>query len=264
MAPTVSIITPCLNSAATLGATLASVREQTVPAHEHIVVDGGSTDGTLELLESAPGVRYVSEPDRGLSDAYNKGVAMATGEIVGWLNADDLYLAHAVARVSAEFETHPEAIWATGRCRIIDGQGAEERRFITKYKNMLLRRYSYPLHLTQNFVSAPATFVRRAAFLDAGGLDERFRYSMDYDLWLRLGAVRPPMIIDETLACFRMAAGSLSMSGFERQFEEHVLNAREHANGHRLAAGANVLMSRSIVMAYRLMRRAREGREGRA
>src|SRR5688500_2854733 len=88
--PSVSIVTPCLNAAATIEHTLESVRAQDHGHVEHIVVDGGSTDGTLDLLQRAPGIRFISEPDRGLSDAVNKGVAMATGDVVGWLNADDV------------------------------------------------------------------------------------------------------------------------------------------------------------------------------
>ena len=90
--PTITVVTPSFNAAATIDETLRSVREQDYPHVEHVVVDGGSTDGTVDILDRAEGVCYVSEPDRGLSHAMNKGVAMASGSIVGWLNADDVYL----------------------------------------------------------------------------------------------------------------------------------------------------------------------------
>src|SRR4051812_18150538 len=90
--PRISIITPAYQAAGTLPATLESVRAQGYPGLEHIVVDGDSTDGSVELLRAAEGVRWISEPDRGLADAMNKGVAMATGDIIGELNADDVYL----------------------------------------------------------------------------------------------------------------------------------------------------------------------------
>jgi glycosyltransferase involved in cell wall biosynthesis len=256
-----SIVTPCLSAEATIGETLRSVREQRYPSMEHIVVDGGSTDGTLDILRAAEGpVMFVSEPDRGLSDAMNKGIAMARCDVVGWLNADDVYLPGALERVAAAFERRPDALWATGRCLIIDAHGREIRRGVTRYKDALLRRWSYPLFLTQNFVSSPATFVRREAFDLVGGFEERFRYSMDYDVWLKLGRRSAPIVIDGPLACFRMAEGSLSMTGFERQFAEHAQNAREHGAGHPLPVAANVAMSKAIVAAYHGMRRLRERR----
>jgi glycosyltransferase involved in cell wall biosynthesis len=256
-----SVVTPCLNAEATIAQTLSSVRKQDVEGLEHVVVDGGSTDGTLDILRAAEGpVMFVSEPDDGLSDAMNKGIGMARNDVIGWLNADDVYLPGALRRVQEAFEARPDAIWATGRCLIIDGDGNEIRKGVTRYKDALLRRWSFPLFLTQNFVSSPSTFVRREAFDLVGGFEERFRYSMDYDMWLKLGRRSAPVVIDEPLACFRMAEGSLSMSGFERQFDEHVQNAREHGDGHRLAVLANVAMSRAIVGAYRAMRAIRARR----
>jgi GT2 family glycosyltransferase len=125
---------------------------------------------------------------------------------------------------------------------------------VSLYKDALLRHWSFPLFLTQNFISAPATFVRREAFDIVGGFDERFRYSMDYDVWLRLARRSRPVVIDAPLACFRMAEGSLSMSGFKRQFVEHAQNARDHGAGHPMAVAANVAISKIIVVVYELMR----------
>ena len=259
MPVSLSIVTPCLNAEATIEQALRSVREQDVDGLEHVVVDGGSTDGTLDILRAAQGpVRFVSEPDRGLSDAMNKGIRMARNDVIGWLNADDVYLPGALRRVRDAFERRPGALWATGRCLIIDGEGNEIRRGVTRYKNALLRRWSFPLFLTQNFVSSPATFVRRDAFDVVGLFEERFRYSMDYDVWLKLGRRSAPIVIDAPLACFRMAEGSLSMTGFERQFAEHAQNAREHGAGHPVAVAANVASSRAIVAIYHGMRRVRE------
>jgi GT2 family glycosyltransferase len=256
--PSITIVTPCLNGAATLPAALESVRDQAYDGTvEHVVVDGGSTDGTLEILRSAPGVRFISEPDRGLSDAVNKGIRLAEGEIVGWLNADDVYLPGALEAVGRALASAPEARWATGPCLIMDDDGNEIRKAVTAYKTFFLRHYSYSLHLVQNFVSCPSTFVRRSAFDRVGLLDERFGYSMDYDLWLRLGRLSSPVVLDKTLAGFRMAPGSLSMSGFERQFVEHAQNAREHGRGHPFSVAANRATSRLIVLVYRLLRRLR-------
>jgi glycosyltransferase involved in cell wall biosynthesis len=258
--PSLTIITPCLNAAATLPATLASVRAQGYPGLEHIVVDGGSTDRTLELLRAAEGVRWISEPDRGLADALNKGIAMASGEVIGELNADDVYEPGALRAVGEALRDAPDALWLTGRCRIVDAEGREIRRSVTAYKNWLLRRYSRRLYLTHNFLSAPATFFRRQALEESGGFDLRYRISVDYDLQLRIAARHDPLVLDRYLASFRMAEGSLSMSGFRTQFREHAEQARRHGDGHRAAVALNQLLSAGIVGVYEGMRRVRAAR----
>ena len=261
--PSITIVTPCLNRADTLPEALESVRSQSYPRLEHVVVDGGSTDGTLEILRQAEGVRWSSEPDRGLSHAMNKGVEAAQGDVIGWLNADDRYLPGALHAVGHALAEHPDALWATGRCRIIDGDGREIRRGVTAYKNAFLRHYSLPLYLTQNFISAPATFMRREAFERVGLFDERYRISMDYDLYLRLAQHGDPLILDRYLSDFRMVEGTLSMSGFELQLREHAEQARRHGAGHPVAVAVNQVTSRAIVLIYRLMRLARRRRERR-
>ncbi len=252
--PTITIVTPCLNAVATLPATLASVREQAYPGLEHVVVDGGSTDGTVELLRGAEGIRWVSEPDRGLSHALNKGIAMARGDVIGELNADDVYEPGALAAVGTALRDRADAMWLTGYCRIVDGDGREIRRPVTAYKNWLLRRYSLGLYLTHNFVSAPATFFRRAALEEASGFDERYRISVDYDLQLRIARRHDPIVLRRHLSGFRMVEGTLSMSGFRTQFREHAEQARRHGDGHRAAVAANQVISAGIVGAYEVMR----------
>jgi glycosyltransferase involved in cell wall biosynthesis len=255
--PKITIVTPVLNAAATIEEALASVRGQHYPHVEHLVVDGGSTDGTLEILERTEGISWTSEPDDGLADAMNKGIARAGGELVGWLNADDFYEPGALMAVGTAAARQPGAQWITGRCRIIDGAGKEIRRPITAYKNALLANYSYALLLTQNFISCPATFVRKAAYEEAGPMDTKYRISMDYDIFLRIAKRHDPLVLERELAAFRMDEGSLSMSGFERQFAEHLEQARRHGDGHPVAVAANEVMSRLIVLVYRAMRAAR-------
>lgn len=216
--PLISVVTPCLNARRTIEMTLRSVRDQQYPGIDHVVIDGGSIDGTVELIEATEGIRFVSEADRGLSHALNKGVAMARGDVIGWLNADDVYLPGALHLTAHVFAEQPGTLWATGRCLIIDERGREMRRLVTAYKDMLLRRYTYGLHLTQNFISAPSTFVSRRGFEEVGLFHEHLRFSMDYDLYLRLGRLSPPAVIDHALAAFRMTEGTMSMTWFERQF----------------------------------------------
>jgi glycosyltransferase involved in cell wall biosynthesis len=221
------------------------------------VLDGGSTDGTLEILGRADGVRYVSEPDDGRVDAVNKGVAMASGDVVGWLNADDRYEPGALQAVGEAFAHAADARWVTGYCRIIDAEGREIRKAVTAYKNAFLRRFSYGLYLTQNFVSDPATFVRRDVLAKAGPLDDRYAISHDYDLWLRVARDGDPVVLRRYLSSFRMVKGTMSMEGFERQFAEHAEVARRRGEGHRLAVAANAITSRMIVLIYRMLRARR-------
>jgi hypothetical protein len=145
----------------------------------------------------------------------------------------------------------------TGYCRIIDSRGEEIRKGVTAYKNALLRHFSYGLYLTQNFVSDPATFVRRDVLAEAGPLDGRYAISHDYDLWLRVARRGDPVLLRRYLSSFRMTEGTLSMEGFERQFAEHAEVARRHGQGHRTAVAVNAAMSRAIVLVYRVLRARR-------
>ena len=116
----------------------------------------------------------------------NKGVAMAEGEVIGWLNADDFYLPGALREGGAGVRhAIREATWVTGYCRIVGGDGDEIRRPVTAYKNWHLRRHSFALYLTQNYVSAPATFVRKRRPIPSPAVPDRYRISMDYDTQLR-------------------------------------------------------------------------------
>jgi glycosyltransferase involved in cell wall biosynthesis len=252
--PGITIITPCLNAAATISQAIESVATQAYGGPlEHLVIDGGSTDGTLDIVRGA-GVRYISEPDRGLSHALNKGLKQAQHEILGQLNADDFYLPGALEAVGDAFAAHPAGEWLAGRCVIVDGKGRETRAWVSHYKDALLRHWSFPLHLTQNFVSCPSAFVRTEALRQLGGYDERYLASMDYDLWLRLGRRGPPIVLERRLAAYRRAGNTLSLTGFENQFREHARNAVEHGAGHPLAVATNRAASRAIVLAYRLQR----------
>jgi glycosyltransferase involved in cell wall biosynthesis len=255
--PSITIVTPAYNASASIERTIASVQNQGYEQLEHIVVDGGSTDGTIEILERAPHIRWVSEPDEGLADAMNKGIAMATNDVLAELNADDAYCPGALRAAGEAFAQHPEAEWLTGRCPIVDGSGEEIRKPVTAYKNALLRRYSFGLYLTHNFISAPATFFRTDVLRALGGFDLRYRYSVDYDLQLKFARRGDPIVLDRDLAQFTMEEGSLSMSGFDVQFREHAEQARRHGDGHRIAVTANALLSRAIVLTYAGMRRAR-------
>lgn len=252
-----SIITPTLNQGALLQRTARSILDQDGAFDlEWIVVDGGSTDQTLDFLRSLEDerVRFVSEPDGGQSNAINKGLSMAGGDIVAWLNSDDLYAQGALGAVAEAFASHPAAQWLVGRCDIIDADDREIRRAVTRYKNRKLSHYNYRKLLRENFISQPAVFWRRRFGEQIGPLDESLHYTMDYDLWLRMGRASPPLMLDLLLAHFRFHPASKSGQVNRRQFDEGYEVALRHVHGDRTSQWAHRLNVEKIVWAYRLMR----------
>ncbi|OGP12532.1 MAG: hypothetical protein A2052_00045 [Deltaproteobacteria bacterium GWA2_54_12] len=248
--PRITVITPSYNQGIFIKETIDSVLSQGYPDLEYLVIDGGSTDDTIDILKSYEGrLKWVSEKDKGQSDAINKGIRRATGEIIAYLNSDDLYEKGALEKAARYFTSHPESIWMTGQCRIIDIGGAEVRAAITAYKNFLLSRYSYNILLVTNFVSQPATFIRRQAFSEFGLFDESQHRVMDYDFWLRLGHKHPPGIVDDYLASFRVHPGSKTSSSFKYTFKEELEVARRHTSS-RVINGLHYMSYLGICAAY--------------
>lgn len=179
----VSIVTPSYNQGQFIERTLQSVASQAAPgvAIEHVVFDGGSTDGTVEILKRfSPPVRWVSKPDKGQTDAVNQGICATDGEVIGWLNSDDIYYPGAIARVAAYFEANPEADVVYGMADHIDLEDKAFEAYPTE-------PWSFErLHQTC-FICQPALFFRRKVVESYGLLDESLNYCMDYEYWLRLG-----------------------------------------------------------------------------
>ena len=170
--PLVTIITVCRNAQGTIGRTLRSLEAQTYPNIEYIVVDGASTDGTLEAVRQSPAVaRWISEPDKGIADAFNKGIALARGEWIGILNADDWYEPDAVAAAMAAPDG---ADLIHGAVRYWDGGDPRE----------VYHPRQDRLHLEMT-INHPSAFVRRSLYERLGGFDPGYRYAMDYELILR-------------------------------------------------------------------------------
>jgi glycosyltransferase involved in cell wall biosynthesis len=182
--PLVSVLTPSFNQARWLVDNLRSVARQTYPHIEHIVMDGGSTDGSVDLLDRAePRVTWKSERDRGQSHALNKALAMSTGEIIGWINSDDaFYSVDAVAAAVQCFQRFPDVAVVYGHAALVNAEG--------RILQMLWAPpFRYELLRLHNFIVQPAAFIRRSA-LGETLVDETFHYAMDYELWMRLGSER--------------------------------------------------------------------------
>lgn len=236
--PKITVITPSFNQAPFIERTIQSVLDQDYPALELIVMDGGSTDGTVEILRRYEGrLQWVSERDEGQADAINKGIARATGDIIAYLNSDDLYEPGALRAAGEYFSQHSDVLWLTGRCRIIDEQDGETRRPITAYKNFLLRRYTYSLLLVTNPISQPATFWRRSVVEEFGFFDKGQHFVMDYEYWLRIGRKYRPAILDRYLAAFRVYSTSKTSSSFLRSFRQEL----EVAKGYSTSPLLNML-----------------------
>lgn len=252
-----SIITPSLNQCRYLNQTLRSILSQTGDfALEAIVIDGGSSDGTLELLRACddPRLIWTSQADRGQAHAINLGLARASGDVVAWLNSDDFYAPGALAAVADAFTAAPHAMWLIGRCTIIDADGREIRAAITRYKDGALRRYSRRLLLRENFISQPAVFWRRGFGQRIGPLDESLHYTMDYDLWLRMAGQSVPLRLDRVLAKFRIHPSSKSGRRDRRQFDEQYAVASRYFGDDHLSRLVHRLNVEKIVWTYRLMR----------
>lgn len=226
----ISVIIPSLNHARFLRLALTSVLTQVGDFDlEVLVIDGGSTDETVPLLQSyGDSVRWVSEPDGGQSNALNKGFRLATGDVLGWLNSDDLYQPGALDAVADAFRNFPKVEWVHGRAEVIDIAGCVYRRWVSAYKRCQCKRYSYQRLLTENFIQPNTVFWRRKLVDRVGGVDPSLHLAMDYDLWLRFARSSAPLYLDSPIACFRWYPTSKSGSRFTRQFWEARLIAQRH------------------------------------
>ena len=239
----VTVVTPSFNQGSFIERTVESVLSQRGDFElDYLVMDGDSTDETLSILRRHEGrLRFVSEKDRGQSDAINKGFRMASGEVLAWINSDDTYEPGALQAALSAMQ-RAGARWCFGECRIVDEQGREVRRSISRYKNRLSRRYSLRRLLSRNFIPQPATFFRRDLLEEAGPLDESLHYAMDYDLWLRFARLADPVFVPRPLAAFRWHGAAKTAGRYRVAAWECFRIARGRARpGERLAVAQHLL-----------------------
>ena len=212
----VSVITPSLNQGKFIGDTIESVRRQRHPQVEHIVVDGGSTDSTIDVLKRSshyPHLWWISEPDGGQADAVNKGLALAHGDVIGWLNSDDVYFDRQSISIAVRtFAENP-------KIDVVYGDIAR-----ISHDNRLLRievvpDFSYPRLLQGCFIKQPAVFMRRIA-VNGLKLDTALECAMDYELWLRLGQHHRFLHVRRILAADRTHANRKMVVDYERMVRE--------------------------------------------
>ncbi|MBU0510402.1 MAG: glycosyltransferase [Chloroflexi bacterium] len=182
--PQVSIITPSYNQAEYLEQTIRSVLGQGYPNLEYIIVDGGSMDGSVEIIRKYADrlAWWVSEPDNGQADAINKGLRRATGEIVAWLNSDDLYAPGAVAQAAAEMERHPNVGLVYGNAVTFDQDGRP-------LNDLEFADWGLEGLVAFKIICQPAVFMRREVLEQAGYLNETYHFLLDHELWLRIATI---------------------------------------------------------------------------
>jgi glycosyltransferase involved in cell wall biosynthesis len=224
MLPLVSIITPSYNQARFLEETIQSVLSQDYPNLEYIIVDGGSSDGSVNIINRYANrlAWWVSEPDQGQTDALNKGFAHATGEIFAWLNSDDSYLSAAISEAVAFIQAHPRAAMVYGDANLVDEQGKTIGRFPARQTDLskLLRG---SVHIPQQ-----ASFFWAHHWREVGPLDPSFKFAMDYDLWVRLAKLGPLLYTPRMWANFRLHGAGKSVTMDDRCYPEMIrVNRRE-------------------------------------
>jgi len=212
----VSIVTPSLNQAPFLEETIRSVLEQNYPEIEYFIIDGGSTDGSQEIIQRYTHrlAGWVSEPDKGQTDAINKGFARATGDVLAWLNSDDTYEPGAVRQAMDLLGQHPQISMIYGDCNYIDETGRVIGRFRAAQTDYRRLRQGY-VHIPQQ-----ASFFRADLVRQVGQLDPTFYFAMDYDLWVRLAKIAPPLYVPYLWANFRLHRDAKTITADDRCWPE--------------------------------------------
>jgi glycosyltransferase involved in cell wall biosynthesis len=198
--PLISIVTPSFNQAEFIEETIQSVITQNYAHREYLILDGGSTDGSVDIIRRhGCSVDYwISEPDRGQSHAINKGFAMAKGDVVTWLNSDDTYLPGALSAVAECFAQRADVDLVYGDFVYVDVRGEVLRR------RKVSSNISYDQLVFHDYLGQPAVFFRRSLFEQVGPVNESLHYSMDWELFLRMWKIAKPMHLARELATFRL------------------------------------------------------------
>lgn len=222
--PLVTIVTPSYNQKCFLLHTMQSIDRQDYPYIEHIVIDGGSTDGTIDLLQTGTYPRqWISEPDNGQAAAINKGFARANGEIMGWLNSDDLYTPGAIRTVVNLFLAHPNVMLIYGDALAIDAHG----RSYGLRANVKPCDHHMLVHRGDHIVQ-PAVFWRAALWREIGPLDESLHFALDYEYWMRAAQRYPLFYLPVCLAMERLHGQAKTATGHLTRIHEIYTVARRY------------------------------------
>jgi len=230
--PKISVIIPSFNKAQYIGQTLDSIIKQEYQNLEVIIQDGGSTDGTYEIVkkysEKYPRIfKIESGNDGGQTNAINIGFARAKGEIVTYINADDVYEDGALFEIAGQYQKHSEALWFAGRGKVINKKGEEIAKLATWYKNLLLSASSRFNLLSTNYLTQPSVFLTKKAYQKYGPFHGTANgVVMEYELWLRLSKDSMPYVIPKTLSAFRITGENISSTSYKDTLKEDEIIAK--------------------------------------
>lgn len=225
MSPKISIVTVSYNQAEFIEDNIKSVIDQQYPNVEHIIIDAGSTDATVEILKKYDSyLNWTSEPDNGQSDGLNKGFRKATGDIIGWINSDDNLAPGSLQKVADFFQKNPDEIALVGDQAIIDEYG-DILRVIKSREYDFDYLLNHARGITQN-----STFFKREVFDKIGYLDEALHYAMDRDLFIRIASIKNMPYISETLAEFRIQPNAKTAEG-SHKFAKELIKIRKKYKG---------------------------------
>jgi glycosyltransferase involved in cell wall biosynthesis len=243
----VSIITPSFNQATFIAQAMLSVLQQDYPDIEYLVVDGGSTDGSVEIIKEH-GRRlawWTSETDAGQAEAINKGLARAHGDIIAWLNSDDYYLPGAVSAAVNSLHANPGAVLVYGNMLAVDERG-------TRINSLNYRQLSLEDLLCFQIIGQPAVFFRRDALDRAGRLDTSLHFLLDHQLWIRLAQQGQMIHVDQTWAAARYHAAAKNRTGAPQFGREAFRILEWAANERHLAAVLQRVSRRAHASAHRV------------
>lgn len=254
--PKISIVIPSLNKGLRIGETLTSIYKQKYQNLEVIIMDGGSADNTTSIVKKFTqkyrNLYWYSKKDNGQLDAINKGLKKITGDIVSFINADDIYEREAFKAISHAYIKNPNALWFAGYGKIINNQGQEIMKLISLYKNLFLFLNRKSLILILNYLTQPSVFLTRMAYKKYGPFTGNNDFVMEYDLWLRLSRVQMPVVINKNISKFRIEAGTKTKLMYERLLYEDSKIVKKYTSNvlvlflHRVHNLGRVLINKFI------------------
>lgn len=229
--PKISIITVSYNQGQFIEDNILSVINQKYPNIEHIIIDAGSTDGTLDILKKYDKhLNWVSEPDKSQSDGLNKGFKKATGDIIGWINSDDKLAENSLQEVGLFFVKNPNEVAVIGNQILIN----EKDQYLKTIKSNIYT-YDYLLNHARS-ITQNSTFFKRSVFDKIGYIDTTLHYAMDHDLFIRIASIKPMPYIDKCLAEFRLQPNAKTSEGTYK-FAKELIRIRKKYKGTLFSSG---------------------------